>query len=88
MKNKPHPSGGYAAFVHVSGSAKPDQRSAAPQSSRIAEWRSQAENGDPRARLALACLAGFLMRGAAVPKDLKRAVELLLPGACCCSSSL
>ena len=57
MKDKTRSSGGYAAFVQVSGGEQPARRPAVSQSRRIADWRRQAEAGDPRAALALACLA-------------------------------
>ena len=71
MKDKPRPSGGHAAFVHVSGGADPARRPAVSQSRRIADWRRQAEAGDPRATLALACLASTGVAGGG--RDPKRA---------------
>ena len=71
MKNKPQSSGDYAAFVHVSAGADPVRRSTASLSRCAAEWRRQAEAGDIRAVMALACIAATGVVGGG--RDLKRA---------------
>jgi TPR repeat protein len=73
MKDKPRPPGGYSATVQVSGGADPARLPAASQSRRIADWRRQAQTGDARATLALACLAFTGVAGGG--RDPKRAAE-------------
>jgi TPR repeat protein len=71
MKNKPLPPGDYAAFVHVSDGADRVRRSLASLSRCVADWRRQAEAGDTRAVLALACVAATGVVGGG--RDLERA---------------